>query len=201
MHASEQTRPDVAAARDAWRAQVCAEIDPARLVFLDESGVDTTMTPTYARAPEGQRALGRAPGGHWKRLTILGAMALSGLVAVMTVAAATTTDVFLAFVQQVLLPALQTRPDSIVAMDNLAPHKAACVRQAFEAAGVAYRYLPPYSPDLNPIEPAWAQIKGDLRKAEARSLAQLDAAMPHALEQITPSNAQGWFRMKGYRSN
>jgi len=140
VHASEQTRPDVAAARDAWRAEVCAEIDPARLVFLDESGVDTTMTPTYARAPEGQRALGRAPGGHWKRLTILGAMALSGLVAVMTVAAATTTDVFLAFVQQVLLPALQTRPDSIVAMDNLAPHKAACVRQAFEAAGVAYRY-------------------------------------------------------------
>jgi hypothetical protein len=170
------------------------------LVGLDESGVDTAMTPLYARAPQGQRALGRAPGGHWKRLTILGAMALNGLVATMTVAA-TTTEVFLAFVQQGLLPALQTRPDSIVAMDNLAPHKAACIRQAFEAAGVAYRYLPPYSPDLNPIEPAWAQIKGDLRQAEARSLAQLDAAMPHALEQITPSNAQGWFRMKGYRSN
>lgn len=201
MHAAEQTRPDVAAARDAWRAEVCAEIDPARLVFLDESGVDTAMTPLYARAPQGQRAVGRAPGGHGKRLTILGAMALNGLVATMTVAAATTTEVFLAFVQQVLLPARQTRPDSIVAMDNLAPHKAACVRQAFEAAGVAYRYLPPYSPDLNPIEPAWAQIKGDLRQAEARSLAQLDAAMPHALEQVTPSNAQGWFRMKGYRSN
>ena len=201
MHAAEQTRPDVAAARDAWRAEVCAEIDPARLVFLDESGVDTAMTPLDALAPTGQRAVGRAPGGHWKRLTLLGAMALTGLVAPMTVAAATTTEVFLAFVQPVLLPALQTRPDSIVAMDNLAPHKAACVRQAFEAAGVAYRYLPPDSPDLNPIEPAWAQIKGDLRQAEARSLAQLDAAMPHALEQVTPSNAQGWFRMKGYRSN
>jgi transposase len=93
------------------------------------------MTPPYARAPKGQRAVGRAPGGHWKRLTILGAIALNGLIATMTVAAA--TEVFLAFVQQVLLPALQTRPDSIVAMDNLAPHKAACVRQAFEAAGVA----------------------------------------------------------------
>jgi len=115
--------------------------------------------------------------------------------------AAITTAVFLAFVQQVLLPVLQTRTDSIVAMDDLAPHKAGCVRQAFEVAGVAYLYLPPYSPDLNPTEPAWAQIKGDLRKAEARSLAQLDAAMPHALDQITPSNAQGWFRMKGYRSN
>jgi hypothetical protein len=113
LHASEQTRPDVAAARDAWRAEVCTEIDPSRLVFLDESGVDTAMTPTYARAPKGQRALGRAPGGHWKRLTILGAMALNGLIATMTVAAATTTDVFLAFVQQVLLPALQTQPDSL----------------------------------------------------------------------------------------
>jgi DDE superfamily endonuclease len=156
VHALEQTRPDVAAARQAWRAEVCAEVDPARLVFLDESGVDTSMTPLHARAPKGQRAVGRAPGGHWKRLTILGALALNGVVATMTVAAATTTEVFLAFVQQVLLPALQTRPDSIVAMDNLRPHKAACVRQAFEAAGVAYRYLPPYSPDLNPIEPAWA---------------------------------------------
>ena len=136
-------RPDVAAAREAWRAEVCGGIDPARLVFLDESGVDTSMTPLYARAPKGQRAVGSAPGGHWKRLTILGAIALNGLVATMTVAAATTTEVFLAFVQQVLLPALQNRPDSIVAMDNLRPHKAACVRQAFEAAGVAYRYLPP----------------------------------------------------------
>jgi hypothetical protein len=130
-------RPAVAAAREAWCAEVCGGIDPARLVFLDESGVDTSMTPLYARAPKGQRAVGRAPGGHWKRLTILGAIALNGLLATMTVAAATTTEVFLAFVQQGLLPALQNRPDSIVAMDNLRPHKAACVRQAFEAAGVA----------------------------------------------------------------
>jgi len=185
----------------AWRAEVCAEIDPTRLVFLDESGVDTTMTPAYARAPRGQRALGRVPGGHWKRLTILGALALDGLVAAMTVAAATTTEVFRIFVEQVLLPALQTRRDCLVMMDNLSPHKAACVRNAFEAAGVAYRYLPPYSPDLNPIEPAWAVVKDHLRRAEARSLDELDAAMPQALNQITSSNAQGWFRLKGYRSN
>jgi transposase len=170
-------------------------------VFLDESGVDTAMTPTYARAPRGQRALGRVPGGHWKRLTILGALALDGLVAAMTVAAATTTEVFRVFVAQVLLPALRTRPDCCVMMDNLAPHKAACVRKAFEAAGVAYRYLPPYSPDLNPIEPAWAQLKDHLRRAEARNLEQLDAAMPQALNQITPSNARGWFRLKGYHSD
>jgi len=159
------------------------------------------MTPTYARAPRGQRALGRVPGGHWKRLTILGALALDGLVAAMTVAAATTTEVFRVFVAQVLLPALRTRPDCCVMMDNLAPHKAACVRKAFEAAGVAYRYLPPYSPDLNPIEPAWAQLKDHLRRAEARNLEQLDAAMPQALNQITPSTARGWFRLKGYHSD
>lgn len=159
------------------------------------------MTPAHGRAPRGQRALGHVPGGHWKRLTLLGAIALDGLVAAMTVAAATTTKVFLAFIEQVLLPALRARPDCLVVMDNLSPHKAACVRKAFEAAGVSYRYLPPYSPDLNPIEPAWAVVKDYLRRAEARSLDQLDAVMPQALNQVTPSNAQGWFRLKGYRSN
>ena len=201
LHASEQEREDVAAARAAWRAEMCAGVDAAKLVFLDESGVDTAMTPTQARAPRGQRALGRAPGGHWKRLTILGALAADGLVAVMTVAAATTTQVFLAFIERVLLPALRERPGCLVVMDNLAPHKAQPVRAAFEAAGVAYRYLPPYSPDLNPIEPAWSKLKARLRAVEARSLAKLDAELPHALGQITPSNAQGWFRHAGYHSN
>ena len=134
LYASEQERADVVAARIAWRAEVCA-------------GVDTTMTPTHARAPRGQRAVGRVPGGHWKRLTLLGALAADGLVAAMTVAAATTTQVFLAFVEQVLLPALRARSGCLVVMDNLAPHKAACVRAAFEAARIGYRYLPPYSPD------------------------------------------------------
>ncbi len=124
-------------------------MDPAKLVFLDESGVGTARTPTYARAPRSQRALGRVPGGHWKRLTILGALAADGLVAATTVAAATTMQVLLAFVQQVLLPALRARPGRIVVMDNLAPHKAACVREALDAAGIGCRYLPPYSPDLN----------------------------------------------------
>ena len=191
----------MAAARDAWRAQVCAGMDLARLVFIDESGVDTAMTPACARAPRGQRALGRVPGGHWKRLTILGALTTDGLVAAMTVATATTTQVFLAFVGQVLLPALQARPGSTVVMDNLAPHKAACVREALDAAGVGYRYLPPYSPDLNPIEPAWSKLKAALRRAEARSLDQLDAELPHALGTITATDAQGWFHHAGYRSS
>jgi transposase len=117
------------------------------------------------------------------------------------VAAATTTRVFLAFVERVLLPALRRRPGCVVVMDNLAPHKAACVRAAFEAAGVEYRYLPAYSPDLNPIEPAWAKLKAALRRAEARSLDQLDAELPRALARITPSDAQGWFRHAGYMPN
>jgi transposase len=180
---------------------VCAGVAPDRLVFLDESGVDTAMTPTHARAPRGRRALGRVPGGHWKRLTILGALCADGIACAMTVAAATTTRVFLAFVERVLLPALRRRRGCVVVMDNLAPHKAACVRAAFEAAGVEYRYLPAYSPDLNPIEPAWAKLKAALRRAEARSLDRLGAELPQALGQITPSDAQGWFRHAGYRSN
>ncbi len=158
------------------------------------------MTPTHARAPRGIRAVGHVPGG-WKRLTILGAIAIDGLVAAMTVAAATTTQVFLAFVEQVLLPALRKRPGGVVVMDNLAPHKATCVQAAFEAAGISYRYLPPYSPDLNPIAPGWAVMKAELRRTEARDLDQLDAALPHALGQIIPSRAQGWFRHAGYRSD
>jgi transposase len=176
-------------------------VDAAKLVFLDESGMDTAMTPTHARAPRGRRAVGRAPGGHWRRLTVLGALAADGLVASMTVAAATTTQVFLAFVERVLLPALRARPGCLVAMDNLAPHKARPVRAAFEAAGIGYRDLPAYSPDLNPIEPAWAKVKAALRRAEARSLDQLDAELPHALDRITPSDAQGWFRLAGCRSH
>ncbi len=125
-------------------------------------------------------------------------------------ACATATQVFLAFVEQVLLPALRQRPGCLVVMDprkslrdfaDLAPHKAQPVRAAFEAAGVAYRYLPACSPDLNPIEQAWSKLKARLRTVGARSLAQLDAALPHAPRQITPGNAQGWFRHAGYRLN
>ena len=177
-----------------------AGTDPSRLVFVDESGVDTAMAPAHARAPRGRRAVGRVPGG-WRRLAILGAIAVDGLVAAMAVAAATTTQMFLALVAQVLLPAPRERPGRVVVMDNLAPHKAACVQAAVEAAGIGCRYLPPHSPDRNPIEPGWAKVKAELRRAEARDLDQRDAALPRALDQITPSNAQGWLRHAGYRSH
>jgi transposase len=201
LRASEQDRADVAAARITWRSEVAA-IDPSRLVFLDESGFDTRLVRTHARAPRGQRAHGKAPGGHWRRLTLIGALAVEGICASMTVAAATGTDVFLAFVTEVLIPALKShKPDAVVVMDNLAAHKAARVRQAFDQAGIRYLYLPAYSPDMNPIEQAWSKLKTYLRAISARSLEALEAAIPDALATLTPSNAQGWFRHAGYPPN
>jgi transposase len=177
------------------------QVDPDRLVFLDESGLDTRLTRAYARAPGGQRAIGRVPGGNWRRLTILGALARTGLVAAMTVAAATSTAVFLTFIEMVLIPRLHARPGAMLVMDNLAPHKAASVRAALRQAGLEHRYLPAYSPDLNPIEPCWSKLKGELRSVAPRSLDALNDALPSALGAITPDDAQAWFHHCGYRSN
>ena len=173
-------------------------MDPKRLVFLDESGIDTRMARAYARAAASQRAVGKVPWGHWKRLTVLGALALGGVVAGMSIAAATGTAVFLAFVEQVLIPTLLQRPDAIVVMDNLAAHKAKAVQRALDRAGISYRYLPPYCPDLNPIEQAWSKLKAHLRTKAARSLEALEVELGPALDAITANDAQGWFRLAGY---
>ena len=156
------------------------------------------MTRAHARAAPGKRALGKVPWGHWKRLTVIGALAREGVVASMSIAAATSTAVFLAFVEQALLPALRQRPDAVVVMDNLGAHKAERVRHAFDAAKIAYRYLPAYSPDLNPIEPCWSKLKAKLRAKAARSLEALEAELGPALATITAQDAQGWFRLCGY---
>jgi transposase len=126
-------------------------------------------------------------------------MARDGLVAVMTVAAATSTAVFLSFIEGMLIPALHARPEALVAMDNLAPHKAASVRAALDRAGLEHRHLPAYSPDMNPIEPCWSKLKGELRAAAPRSLDALNDALPGALNAITPDNARAWFHHSGYR--
>ena len=156
------------------------------------------MTRSHARAAPGQRAMGKVPWGHWERLTVIGALGLEGMVASMSIAAATTGAVFLAFVEQVLLPALRGRPDAVVVMDNLGAHKAERVRRAFEAAKVTYRYLPSYSPDLNPIEPCWSKLKARLRAEGARSREALEAALGPALAAITAQDARGWFHLAGY---
>ena len=168
LKAAEQDREDVAEARAAWRAEL-AGVDPARLVFIDETGIDTRMTRPYARAARGERAVGKVPRGRWERLTVIGALALDGLVASRGVAAATGTAVFLAFAEEVLIPALRERPDALVVMDNLGAHKAEAVRGALDRAGLGHRYLPSYSPDMNPIEQAWSKLKaGCGRSARAR---------------------------------
>jgi transposase len=203
LRAAEQDRADVAAERAAWRAEIAAgRLDPAKLIFVDESGIDTRMTRRFARAPRGQRARGAVPWGRWRRLTLIGALGREGLTAVMSVAAATSTAVFRTFVERVLVPALRERgPGATVVFDNLAPHKAAAVHRALRAAGCEPRLLPRYSPDLNPIEPCWSKIKTALRARAARSLEELDRELPAVLDTITPDDAQGWFRHGGYAPN
>ena len=188
----------MAEARARWRAEL-AGIGPRRLVFLDETGIDTRLTRAYGRAFRGQRVTGKAPRGSWERLTVIGALALEGgVVAGMSIPAATSTAVFLALAEQVLVPALRGRPGAIVVMDNLAAHKADVVREALDRAGLAHRHLPPYSPDLNPIEPAWSKLEAGVRATGARSREALEAALGPALAAITARDARGWFRLASY---
>jgi transposase len=132
------------------------------------------------------------PGGHWKMLTILGALGHAGMLAVMTVEAATDREIFLAYLDQVLCPKL--RPGHVVVMDNLSAHKVAGVRERIEQTGAAQLYLPPY-PDLNPIEKAWSKLKQKLRAVQARSVQALDQAIEHLLPTLTAQDAHACFRL------
>lgn len=151
------------------------------------------MTRLYARGAGGERIHEATPGGHWKIMTILGAMSLNGMIATMTIEEPTDTDIFLAYVEHLLYPALKT--GDVVVMDNLSAHKAPAVREWIEKAGAEVLYLPPYSPDLNPIEKAWAKLKQLLRAAQARTKETLDQTITQALPAITSGNAQAWFRL------
>ena len=161
---------------------------------MDESGVSTQMTRLYARAQRGERVHDAVPGGHWKMLTILGAMDPNGMLAAMTVEAATDRDVFLAYLDEVLCPKL--RSGHVVVMDNLSAHKVDGVRQRIEACGAALLYLPPYSPDLNPIEKAWSKLKQAMRAVQARTVEALHTAVADLLPTISPKNANAWFRVR-----
>jgi transposase len=165
------------------------------LVFLDESGVTTEMLRRYGRTVGGGRVHDDAP-QRWRSLTLLGAVSLEGWVGTMTVEAATDGDVFLTYLDQVLCPALQ--PHHVVVMDNLSAHKVDGVRRRIEATGATLLYLPPYSPDLNPIELCWAQVKQILRTLKARTVDQLEAAVKQALAALTPAQVLGFFRHCGY---
>ena len=174
--------------------QHIGSIPPERLIYLDESGVTTSMTRLYGRCVGGRRIHEATPGGHWKILTILGAMSIRGMIATMTIEEPTDGDIFLAYVEHVLCPALL--PGDVVVMDNLSAHKAEGVRARIESVGAQLLYLPPYSPDLNPIEKAWGKLKQLLRTAKARTRQALEQAIADLLPHITSQDAQAWFRLR-----
>ena len=160
------------AAREAF-VETPALTEPQRLVFLDESGATTNRTPLRGRALRGERVVDQAPHGHWQTTTILGAVGLRGVCAGLVVDAPTDAVVFETFIEQLLVPTLQ--PGDVVVMDNLAAHKSVAVREAIEAVGAEVLFLPPYSPDFNPIESMWSKVKQFLRRAAARTFDTLVA--------------------------
>jgi transposase len=174
-------------------------VAPERLVFLDECGVLAGMARLYGRSRRGERARGAVPHGPWTRLSVLGALGREGMLAAMSVKAATDGAVFHAYLEQVLLPELRrSKPDAVLVMDNLGAHKTPKVRGLLDRSGFAYRYLPSYSPDLRPIEPAWAKLKAELRRVAARTVEALHQALGPALDTITAQDASGFFRHAGY---
>jgi transposase len=195
VHASEQDRPDVAAARAAWKADQPA-LDPARLVFIDETGTSTNMARLRGRAKRGQRVVGRVPWGHWKVLTFVAGLRRDGIAAPFVIDRAMTRVIFVEYLRQCLVPTLQ--PGDIVVMDNLPAHKGGVVRQIIEAAGAELRYLPAYSPDLNPIEQGFAKLKAHLRKARERSIDALCQRIGSLLDLFSPAECSNFLVNNGY---
>lgn len=182
-------------ARAAFQQQI-SRIDPKQLVFVDETWLNLGMTRSYGRAPAGEVIREGTPNAHWSTFTLLGAITLSGVLACMTVEAATDTDIFVSYVEHVLGPKL--RAGHGVVMDNLSVHKVAQVREKIEATGAQILFLPPYSPDLNPIEPCWSKIKQKMRALKARVVEALNKATTEAIATVLPKDAQGWFEHAGY---
>lgn len=195
IHAAEQQRPDVQARRAAWINEQPAW-DPGHLVFIDESGARTNLVRQYGRCLRGRRLVHYAPHGHWKTTTLVVALREAGLTAPMVLDGAMNGKAFLAYVQQVLVPTLQ--PGDLVVLDNLSSHKSAGVRQAIEQAGAQLIYLPPYSPDLNPIELAFSKLKWLLRSAAERTVDALWSRIGQLLDQFPPQQCRNYFRHCGY---
>lgn len=181
----------------AW-SQESGDIDSRRLVFLDESGAKTHMTRLYGWGVGGERVIEATPHGHWATTTMLAAIRVDGVIpqACLAFPGATNGEVFRTYVQQMLAPALS--PGDIVVMDNLASHKVKGVREAIEAVGATLWYLPPYSPDLNPIERMWSKVKALVRKTKARDETSLYDAIGEALRCVTTSETTNYFTAAGY---
>ena len=179
----------------AWR-EGQASLNPARLVFIDETWVKTNMTRCYGRAPRGQRLVASVPHGHWTTSTFLAALRHDAITAPCVIDGPINGETFTAYVEQFLVPTLNA--GDIVIIDNLGSHKGAAVRTAIEAAGAYLLYLPPYSPDLNPIEQVFAKLKALLRKTAARTVGSLWDAVGQLLLLFTPRECSNYFANAGY---
>ena len=184
------------AARQRWRAQA-AHLDGARLVFVDETAVQTKLPRRYGRSPRGTRLVAPVPHGHWQTTTVVAALRADGLTAPLVLDGPLDGPAFVAYVEQVLAPTLH--PGDSVVLDNLACHKVAGVRPAIEAVGARVLYLPPYSPDFNPIEQVFAQLKARLRAGAPRTVTRLWAAVGWALAAVSPAQCANYVRHAGYR--
>jgi transposase len=185
----------VAKARVEWREQQ-SKLTPSKLVFIDETWVKTNMTRRYGRAKCGHRLVAAVPHGHWKTTTFVGALRCDGLTAPLAIDGAINGELFLAYVEQVLVPTLK-RGD-IVIMDNLRAHKIAGVREAIEAVGAKLLFIPPYSPDLNPIELAFSKLKALLRAKAIRTVEALWNALGDLCGSFTPKECANYFHHDGY---
>jgi transposase len=184
--------------RAAWRMLVAEEVDSGRLVFVDEMGANVSLARIYAWSRRGERVFGSTPRNWGKNVTLLASITAEGVGPCLAVEGATTREVFETYLARVLRPTL--RSGQIVVMDNLSAHKGGRVSEIVEGCGCEVLYLPPYSPDFNPIEQLFSKVKGLLRKAGARTREALIGAMGKALEAVTAQDARGYFGHCGYRS-
>jgi transposase len=196
LRAAEQDRADIAQARDEWRAGQ-PDLNPENLVFIDETGAKTNLTRLYGRAPRGQRLVAPVPHGHWMTTTFVAALRHDEITAPCVFDGPMDGASFLIYVEHFLAPAL--RRGDVVVMDNLASHKVAGVKETIEGTGATLRYLPAYSPDLNPIEQAFAKLKAALRKAAARTFDALVEAIAQALADFTAQECANYIANSGYR--
>jgi transposase len=195
LRAAEQDRPDVAAHRRRWRVWQ-RFMDPDAFVFLDETGAATNMVRRYGWAPRGERLVHAAPHGHWRTTTFVAGLRSTGLVAPLVLDGPMSGPAFLAYVTQFLAPVL--RSGDVVVMDNLAAHKVAGVQDAIRAAGASILYLPPYSPDLNPIEQLFAKLKALLRAAATRTREALWSTIGALLDRFSPAECRNYLANSGY---
>jgi len=184
--------------RAAWRVMVAGEIHAERLVFVDECSTNTSLAPLYAWSRRGERAFCSLPRNWGANMTLLASMSAGGMGPCLAVEGPTTREVFETYLEEVLVPSLKA--GQVVVMDNLSSHKGSRVRELIEGRGCELLYLPPYSPDLNPIEEAFAKLKALLRKAGARTREALIEAIGRALGAVSAKDAHGFFKHRGYRA-